>query len=229
MAVTVVLADDNLIVREGIAHVLSHPDGAIEVVALCHVADSLLTAVELHHPDVVVTDIRMPPTHTDEGIRLAATLRDRHPDVGVVVLSNYADPAYALALLERGSEGRSYVLKERVHDRSHLVSAVSTVAVGGSAMDPKVIQPLLLSRSRSGASPMAELTPREREVLGLIAQGASNLAISESLFLTKRAVEKHIHTIFMKLVLSGAQDVSKRVKATLMFLAEADPLPTRDA
>jgi DNA-binding NarL/FixJ family response regulator len=222
MAVTVALADDNLIVREGIAQVLADDEGGIEVVALCDGGDALLRAVETHRPDVVVTDIRMPPTNTDEGIRLAATLRETHPEIGVVVLSNYADPSYALALLETGLEGRSYLLKERVHDRSQLVSAIHTVAAGGSVMDQKIVEPLMLSRARADRSPLADLTTREYEVLAEIAQGRSNAAIAESLVLTKRAVEKHINSIFLKLNLSGAEDVSKRVKAALLFLSEVD-------
>ncbi|MEA2234063.1 MAG: hypothetical protein QOD83_3879 [Solirubrobacteraceae bacterium] len=222
MTVRVALAEDSFIVREGIAQVLSDHDGDLEVVALCGDVDSLLRAVEVERPHVVVTDIRMPPTNTDEGIRLAATLRQTHPQMGVVVLSNYADPTYALALLDSGSEGRAYLLKERVHDRSQLVSAIHTVAVGGSVMDPKIVEPLMHSRGRSERSALADLTAREREVLAQIAQGMSNAAIAGSLVLTKRAVEKHINSIFLKLNLSGAEDVSKRVKATLLFLAEVD-------
>jgi DNA-binding NarL/FixJ family response regulator len=221
MAVTVALAEDNFIVREGIAQVLSGDDG-IEVVALCGDLESLLEEGASLRPDVVVTDIRMPPTNTNEGIRLAAILRERHPRTGVVVLSNYADPAYALALLEAGSEGRSYLLKERVHDRSQLVSAITTVAVGGSLMDPKIVEPLMLSRARAQSSPLTDLTAREHEVLAQIAQGKSNAAIAGSLVLTKRAVEKHINSIFLKLNLADAEDVSKRVKATLLFLAAID-------
>jgi DNA-binding NarL/FixJ family response regulator len=222
MTLRVALAEDSFIVREGIAQVLSDAEGDVTVVARCEDVDSLLRALDEQRPDVVVTDIRMPPTNTDEGIRLAARLRDTHPEIGVVVLSNYADPAYALALLESGSEGRAYLLKERVHDRSQLVSAIHTVAVGGSAMDPKIVEPLMRSRRRSERSPLADLTSRELEVLGQIAQGMSNAAIADELVLTKRAVEKHINSIFLKLNLSGAEDVSKRVKATLMFLAQVD-------
>src|SRR3979409_1919660 len=163
MAVTVALADDNLIVREGIAQVLADDDAGIEVVALCDGGDALLRAVETLRPDVVVTDIRMPPTNTDEGIRLAATLRETHPEIGVVVLSNYADPSYALALLDTGLEGRSYLLKERVHDRSQLVSANHTVAVGGSVMDQRIVEPLMLSRARAARSPLADPTARGHE------------------------------------------------------------------
>jgi DNA-binding NarL/FixJ family response regulator len=221
MTLRVVLADDSFIVREGIAQVLSDASD-VTVVAECGDVDSLLRAVERERPDVVVTDIRMPPTNTDEGIRVAAHLRGRHPEMGVVILSNYADPAYALALLETGSEGRSYLLKERVHDRAQLVSAIHTVAAGGSVMDPKIIEPLMRARGGSDRSPLADLTSRELEVLGQIAQGMSNAAIAEELVLTKRAVEKHINSIFLKLNLSAAEDVSKRVKATLMFLAQVD-------
>jgi DNA-binding NarL/FixJ family response regulator len=221
MTVSVALADDNLLVREGIAQLLaSQPD--IEVVASCDDLDSLLEAIERRPPDVVVTDIRMPPTHSDEGIRLAALLRDRHPDIGVVVLSNYAEAGFAMGLLESGSEGRAYLLKERVHSRTQLASAIHSVAAGGSVMDPKIVEPLVAARSRADHSPLSELTTREREVLAEIAQGKSNAAIAESLVLTKRAVEKHINSIFLKLNLSDIQDVSKRVKAALLFLAEAD-------
>src|SRR3954469_4684453 len=224
MAVTVALADDNLIVREGIAQLLAEDD-SIEVVGLCADLGSLLELVDEREPDVVVTDIRMPPTHTDEGIRLAALLRHSHPEIGVVVLSNYANPVYALALLESGSEGRSYLLKERVHDRAQLVAAIPSVAVGGSVMDPKIVEPLIAARTHGVRSPLADLTPRERAVLSEIAQGKSNQAIAESLVLTKRAVEKHINSIFLKLNLADAEDVSKRVKAALMFLAEVDQAP----
>ena len=165
----------------------------------------------------------MPPTHSDEGIRAAAELRRTHPETGVVILSSYSDPAYALALLESGLERRAYVLKERVHDRAQLVSAIHAVAAGGSVMDPKVVEPLVLAKARAERSPLADLTSREREVLAQIAEGRSNAAIAESLVLTKRAVEKHINSIFMKLNLAYAEDVSKRVKATLLFLAETRP------
>jgi DNA-binding NarL/FixJ family response regulator len=219
MPVSVAVADDSLIVREGVSQILGRqPD--LEVVASCGDLPSLLEAVDSARPDVVVTDIRMPPTSTDEGIRVAALLRERHPDVGVVVLSNYAEPAYALALLESGSEGRAYLLKERVHDRSQLVAAIEAVAAGGSMMDPKIVEPLMVAKGRAESSPLAVLTSREREVLAEIAKGKSNSAIADSLFLTKRAVEKHINSIFLKLNLSFAEDVSKRVKATLLFLAE---------
>ncbi|HMI69914.1 MAG TPA: response regulator transcription factor [Solirubrobacteraceae bacterium] len=221
MSVSIAVADDSLIVREGIAQLLDgHPD--IEVVASCQDFDSLIAAVDDELPDVVVTDIRMPPTHTDEGIRLAALLRERHPDVGVVVLSNYAEAGFALALLDSGSEGRAYLLKERIHSRTQLAAAIQSVAAGGSVMDPKIVEPLVTAKSRAVRSPLTELTAREREVLSEIAQGKSNAAIADSLVLTKRAVEKHINSIFLKLNLSDSEDVSKRVKATLLFLADVD-------
>jgi DNA-binding NarL/FixJ family response regulator len=223
----VVIADDNLLVREGLEHVLT-AGGAIDVVASCEDLPSLLEAVESTQPDVVLTDIRMPPSRSDEGIRAATELRDSHPRVGVLVLSQYAEPTYALALLEAGSDGRGYLLKERVHDGAQVRSAVATVADGGSVIDPKVVELLVVATARSGDSPLAELTVREREVLAEIAQGKSNAAIGESLVLTKRSVEKHINSIFLKLDLADAGSVSKRVKAALLFLSEeAETRPTR--
>jgi DNA-binding NarL/FixJ family response regulator len=219
VTIRVVLAEDSYIVREGLEQVLARARG-VEVVATCVDLDSLLEAVESKHPDVVVTDIRMPPTETDEGIRAAAALRESHPEVGVVVLSQHDDPTYALALLDAGSEGRAYLLKERVTDGGQLVTAVEEVSRAGSVIDSKIVESLVHERSRASSSPVAELTSREQEVLAEIAQGKSNSAIAESLVLTKRAVEKHINAIFMKLGLAQADDVSKRVKATLMFLAQ---------
>jgi DNA-binding NarL/FixJ family response regulator len=226
MGTSVALADDNLLVREGIERILSG-EPEIDVVASCGDLPTLLESIELTRPDVVVTDIRMPPGDRDEGIQVASLMRERHPSIGVVVLSNYAEPAYALALLESGSEGRAYLLKERVHDRVQLVSAIESVAAGGSVLDSKVIEPLVASRSRAERSPLAVLTPREGEVLARIAQGKSNAAIAQDLVLTKRAVEKHINAIFLKLDLAFAEDVSKRVKATLLFLAESDSVAGR--
>ena len=225
MAVTVALAEDNLIVREGVVQLLSAPGTGVEIVSQSEGFDELMAAVEELHPDVVLTDIRMPPSFTDEGLRVAAILRDQRPEIGVVILSSYSDPAYALTLLESGLESRAYVLKERIHDRAQLVSAIHSVAVGGSVIDPKVVEPLVLARTRAERSPLADLTAREREVLAQIAQGKSNAAIAETLFLTKRAVEKHINSIFMKLNLAFDEDVSRRVKATLLFLAEVDGAP----
>jgi DNA-binding NarL/FixJ family response regulator len=220
MSVRVALADDSLIAREGIAQVLGDGDGDVEVVALCTDADELLRAVARDEPDVVITDIRMPPTSTDEGIKVAAQLRETHPQIGVVVVSQYSEPSYALTLLEAGSDRRAYLLKERILDRSQVVSAIRSVADGGSMIDPKVVEMLVAATARAERSPLGELTAREREVLGEIAQGKSNSAIAESLYLTKRAVEKHINAIFLKLGLADSDDVSKRVKAALMFLSE---------
>ncbi|HEX5922639.1 MAG TPA: response regulator transcription factor, partial [Baekduia sp.] len=217
-SIAIVLADDSLIVREGVGQILAGQAG-ISVVASCGDLPSLLAAVESERPDVVVTDIRMPPTSTDEGIRVAELLRETHPAIGVVVLSNYAEPAYALALLESGSEGRAYLLKERVHDRAQLVAAIEAVAVGGSMLDAKIVEPLVAAKLQVERSLLATLTAREREVLAEIAKGKSNAAIADTLVLTKRAVEKHINSIFLKLDLSYSEDVSKRVKATLLFLA----------
>jgi DNA-binding NarL/FixJ family response regulator len=221
MNIRVALGEDSLIVREGVRQLLAI-DPTVEIVAAVADFGALREACHLHTPDVVLTDIRMPPTNTDEGIRLAAELRDTHPGIGVVVLSQFSDPLYALALLERGSDGRAYLLKERVHNRAELMAAIRAVAEGGSMIDPKIVESLVAARSRADRSPLNELTAREREVLSEIAQGKSNTAIAESLFLTKRAVEKHINSIFLKLGLADAEDVSKRVKAALMFLSDAN-------
>jgi DNA-binding NarL/FixJ family response regulator len=221
MAIRIALGEDSLIVREGV-HQLLAVDPGVEIVAAVGDFDSLREACEQHRPDVVLTDIRMPPTGTDEGIRLAGELRDSHPEIGVVVLSQFSDPLYALALLERGSDRRAYLLKERVHNRAELMAAIRAVADGGSLIDPKIVEALVTARGRAERSPLNELTAREREVLAEIAQGKSNTAIAESLFLTKRAVEKHINSIFLKLGLAYAEDVSKRVKAALMFLSDAE-------
>jgi DNA-binding NarL/FixJ family response regulator len=219
VALRVVIADDSLLLREGLRELLASVDG-IEVAAACEDLPSLLEAVAAERPDVVITDIRMPPGRTDEGVQAAVALRASHPQVGVIVLSQYDDPAYALALLRDGSDRRGYLLKERVHDRSQITSAIETVAEGGSFVDPKVVESLVKARARADSSPLSQLTPREQEVLAQIAQGKSNAAIAESLVLTKRAVEKHINSIFLKLDLSESGDVSKRVKAALLFLAE---------
>src|SRR3954467_9035437 len=237
MPIRIALAEDSLIVREGV-HQLLATDPEIDIVAAVADQASLRRACDDASPDVVLTDIRMPPTNTDEGIRLAGELRDSHPSLGVVVLSQFSDPAYALALLERGSDGRACLLKERVHNRAELTAAIHAVADGGSMIDPKIVEALVAAPGRAerapphqppaparpGRAPLNELTARERQVLAEIAQGKSNTAIAESLFLTKRAVEKHINSIFLKLGLADAEDVSKRVKAALMFLAEV-PAP----
>ena len=219
MAIRVVLAEDSLLVREGVRQLLA-ADSAIEVVAAVGDVDELRDACERERPAVVVTDIRMPPNHTDEGIQFATELRTTHPEIGVVVLSQYSDPSYAIALLDDGSDGRAYLLKERIHNRAELTGAIRSVAAGGSVVDSSVVVALVHARSQSDHSPLKELTVREREVLSEIAQGKSNMAIAESLFLTKRAVEKHINAIFLKLGLANAEDVSKRVTAALMLLSE---------
>ena len=219
MAIRVVLAEDSLIVREGIEQLLA-ASPTVDVVGSCGDIDALLALVGAESPDVVMTDIRMPPSNTDEGIRVAAQLRETRPDIGVIVLSQYSEPAYVLELLAAGSDRRGYLLKERVHDRGQLVSAIDTVHQGGSVIDPKIVEVLVDAKARAERTPLAALTPREREVLAEMAEGKSNTAIAESLVLTKRAVEKHINAIFLKLGLASADDVSKRVKATLIFLAE---------
>ena len=213
------LADDSLLVREALEHILER-DPAVELVASCGDAAALFAAVERERPAVVITDVRMPPRFEDEGLALARQLRRSHPQVGVVVLSQYADPRLGLTLLEDGSDGRAYLLKERVHDRRELIAAIETVAHGGSLMDARVVEAMIEQRRRDDTSPLAELSPRELEILGEIAQGKSNAHIAEELVLTKRAVEKHINAIFLKLGLSHAEDVSRRVKAALIYLAE---------
>jgi DNA-binding NarL/FixJ family response regulator len=220
MPIRVVLGEDSLLVREGVKQLLD-ADPEIEVIAAVGDLDSLRSVCRRERPSVVVTDIRMPPSNTDEGIRFAGELRDTQPEVGVVVLSQYADPIYALALLDGGSARRAYLLKERVHNRAELTAAIQAVATGGSLVDSKIVDALVAVRSRAANSPLNELTTREREVLAEIARGKSNMAIAESLFLTKRAVEKHINAIFLKLGLANSEDVSKRVAATLMLLSES--------
>jgi len=221
MPLRLVIAEDHLLVREGVRTLLE-ADPELEVVAVCGDLESLFAAVEAERPDVVVTDIRMPPGDSDEGIQAADRLRTTHPDVGVVVLSQYATPSYALALLEAGSAGRSYLLKERVQEPDQLVSAVRTVAGGGSVIDPKVVEALVAVDARGERSPLKTLTPREIDVLREMAAGKSNAAIGKSLYLAERSVEKVIHSIFSKLGLTWESSVNKRVKAVLLFLAESD-------
>jgi DNA-binding NarL/FixJ family response regulator len=219
MTLRVVLADDSYLVREAIVHVLADvPE--VELAAVCSDVDELRRAIEAERPDVVVTDIRMPPTGDDEGLRVAAELRDSHPEMGVVVLSQYLEPRYALDLLADGSDGRAYLLKERVHDKADLTAAIEATAAGGSVIDAKVVDMLVTVRARVAASPLAGLTPRERAILGEIAEGKSNAAIARSLTLSKRAVEKHINSLFTKLELPESEDVSRRVRAALLFLAD---------
>ena len=217
----VVVADDSFLVREALVHLLD-TDPRVTLVASCEDGRELAETVDAELPDVVVTDIRMPPSGDDEGIRFARRLRETHPEIGVVVVSQHADPRYGLALLDHGSDGRAYLLKDRLRDREHLIAAVYAVADGGSVVDAKVVEALIAARTVDHRSPLNELTRRELEILSHLAQGKSNQAIADVLFLSKRAVEKHINTIFMKLGLTQADDdVSRRVKAALIYLAGA--------
>jgi len=220
VAIRLVLAEDHYLIREGVRRLLE-TEPELEVAAVCGDLGALLAAVEAERPDVVVTDIRMPPDGTDEGIRAAAQLRETNPEVGVVVLSQYTNPSYALALLEGGSEGRAYLLKERVDDLGQLVSAIRAVAEGGSVIDPKVVEALVAESARSEQSPLNQLTPREHDVLREMAEGKNNAAIAEALFLGERSVEKVIHSIFLKLGLTWETTIHKRVKAVVLYLAES--------
>jgi DNA-binding NarL/FixJ family response regulator len=221
VAIRVVLAEDHYLVREGVRRLLE-ADPEIEVVAACGDLPSLLAAVEEEQPDVVLTDIRMPPTGGDEGIQAAERLRTTHPEIGVVVLSQYGEPGYAVALLEGGTARRAYLLKERVDDLGQLVRAIRAVASGGSMIDPKVVEGLVAEKARAEASPMSELTARERDVLREMAEGKNNAAIAETLFLTERSVEKVIHSIFQKLGLGWEPSIHKRVKAVILYLAAGE-------
>jgi DNA-binding NarL/FixJ family response regulator len=221
MPIRVVIAEDNYLLRQAV-QLLVATQPELELAAVCADLPSLLAAIEAHQPDVVITDIRMPPTGTDEGLQAASRLRDTNPEAGVVVLSQYAEPQYALALLEKGAARRAYLLKERVSDVEQLVAAIREVARGGSVIDPMVVEALVSARSAQPSSPLHELTPRERETLGEMAQGKSNAAIAASLFLSERAVEKHINAIFSKLGLTEEPDINRRVKAVLLFLGQQD-------
>jgi DNA-binding NarL/FixJ family response regulator len=221
MAIRLVLAEDHFLVREGVRRLLeAQPE--LELAAVCGDLGSLLAAVDAERPDVVVTDIRMPPGDEDEGIQAAERLRETNPEIGVVVLSQYANPTYALALLEGGSSRRAYLLKERIQDLEQLVAAIRTVAEGGSVIDAKVVEALVAANARGEESPLNQLTPRERDVLREMAAGKTNAAIADSLFLTERSVEKVIHSIFLKLGLTWETAVHKRVKAVILYLAESD-------
>lgn len=221
MAIRLVLAEDHYLVREGVRSLLeAQPE--FEVAAVCGDLASLLDAVDRERPDVVVTDIRMPPSHSDEGIQAARRLRETNPGVGVVVLSQFANPSYALALLDTGSAGRAYVLKERVQDPNQLVAAIRSVADGGSLIDSKVVDGLVADRSRAALSPLGQLTARERDVLRKMAEGKNNASIAEVLVVTERSVEKIINSLFMKLGLTWEPSVNKRVMAVILYLAESD-------
>jgi DNA-binding NarL/FixJ family response regulator len=219
--VRVVFAEDNYLVREGTAALLQASDD-VDLIGTASALDELLLAVEELKPEVVLTDIRMPPTNTTEGIDAARRIRSDHPDIGVVVLSQFAEEEYAYELLKDGAAGLGYLLKERVANLDELVRALNEVAKGGSVLDPKVVEALVSAKDRMAHSLLATLTDREREVLEHMAQGQNNASIGKSLFLTERAVEKHINSLFHKLGLSEETDVHRRVMAVLAFLRESD-------
>jgi DNA-binding NarL/FixJ family response regulator len=224
--VRVVFAEDNYLVREGTAALLASSDG-VDLVATASDLDGLLAEVEAERPDAVLTDIRMPPTNTTEGIVAARAIRERHPEVGVVVLSQYAEEDYAYELLKDGAAGLGYLLKERVANVEEVVRALNEVSNGGSVLDPRIVEALVARKDKLAHSPLAQLTEREREVLGHMAQGQNNAAIARSLFLTERAVEKHINSLFHKLGLSEEPDVHRRVMAVLAFLRDTEhPQPS---
>jgi DNA-binding NarL/FixJ family response regulator len=224
MPIRLVFAEDDYLVREGTAALLATTE-EVEVVATVADLPSLMDAVEQHRPDAVLTDIRMPPSKTTEGIDAAHRIRSEHPEIGVVVLSQYAEEEYAYELLRDGASGLGYLLKERVANLDELVRAIGEVARGGSVLDPRVVEGLVSRKERLGHSPLAELTEREREVLERMAQGMNNAAIARSLFLTERAVEKHINSLFHKLGLSEEADVNRRVMAVLAYLRESGAPP----
>jgi DNA-binding NarL/FixJ family response regulator len=219
--IRVVFAEDNYLVREGTAALLATSD-AVEIVGTATTRGELLAAVEEHLPDAVLTDIRMPPTNSNDGIEAAKEIRSKHPEIGVVVLSQFAEEDYAFELLKDGAAGLGYLLKERVADVGELVRALGEVAKGGSVLDPKVVEALVAAKERMAHSPIAQLTEREREVLANMAQGRNNAAIAKALFLTERAVEKHINSLFHKLGLTEEPDVHRRVMAVLAFLRETE-------
>jgi DNA-binding NarL/FixJ family response regulator len=218
--IRVLLAEDNALLRQGLARLIESRSG-LELVGTAEDLPTLLVQFDELEPDVVVTDIRMPPTGTDEGIRAASEISARRPDTGVVVLSQYAEPPYALALLAEGSAGRAYLLKERVAGVDELAGAIVEVARGGSVIDPAVVEALVAANMRNRSSELERLTPREREILAEMAQGKSNAAIAATLVISERAVEKHSNSIFSKLGLSEEADLNRRVKAVLLYLSEA--------
>jgi DNA-binding NarL/FixJ family response regulator len=224
MTLRVVFAEDNYLVREGTSSLLREIQD-LELVATASDYEGLMEAVESESPDVVITDIRMPPSNTTEGIKAARKIRADHPEIGVVVLSQYAEEQYAYELLKDGATGLGYLLKERVADVDELVRAIQEVARGGSVLDPRVVENLIARRQRLAQSPLQRLTGREREVLQGMAEGKNNAAIAEALFLTERAVEKHINSLFHKLSLSAEPAVHRRVMAVLAFLKESDHSP----
>jgi len=217
MVLRLVLAEDSFLMRDGINALLALDD-EVHVVASCEDYDTLLTAVEEHRPDVVLTDIRMPPSQSDEGIRAADAIRSAHPEIGVVVLSQYVEPEYARRLFENGSDGRAYLLKERVADLDELGAAIRLAADGGSVVDPKVVEALIGVEANRESIALDRLTDREQEVLAEMAAGKSNSSIGEALFISARSVEKHINAIFTKLDLVQTDDVHRRVRAVLVYL-----------
>jgi DNA-binding NarL/FixJ family response regulator len=212
--VRVVIAEDSVLLREGVARILA--DAGFEVVGQAGTADELMLKVRSYSPDVAIVDIRMPPTHTDEGLRAAQEIREKHPGMGVLVLSQYVEPAYAMELLAESAEGVGYLLKDRVSDVGEFADAVRRVGDGGSALDPTIVSQLV--GRRRGDDPLGQLTAREREVLGLMAEGRSNQGIAERLVVTERAVEKHVTSIFGKLRLPAAPADHRRVLAVLAYL-----------
>jgi DNA-binding NarL/FixJ family response regulator len=212
--VRVVIAEDSVLLREGVARILA--DAGFEVVGQAGTAEELMLKVRSYSPDVAIVDIRMPPTHTDEGLQAAHEIREKHPGIGVLVLSQYVEPAYAMELLAESAEGVGYLLKDRISDVQEFSDAVRRVADGGSALDPQIVSQLV--GRRRGDDPLGELTPREREVLGLMAEGRSNQGIAECLVVTERAVEKHVTSIFSKLSLPAATADHRRVLAVLAYL-----------
>jgi len=216
--IRVVLAEDTYLTREGIARVIEHAED-IELAGLCEDADAARNTVEELRPDVLVTDIRMPPTHRDEGIQLATELRESYPELGVIVLSQHVELLYALELFEHGTGRRAYLLKERVRDPDELHRAIRDVAAGGTAVDPLIVDELLQARQNGRDGRLADLTPREQDILRLLAEGHSNQAIAAELGLSTRTVEHGINAIFPKLGLRPSDDVNRRVKAALLYLS----------
>jgi DNA-binding NarL/FixJ family response regulator len=219
--IRVVFAEDNYLVREGTAALLQNT-GSVDLVGTAASFDELLEQVEETRPEAVLTDIRMPPTNSTEGIDAAKRIRQEHPDVGVVVLSQYAEEEYAYELLKDGAAGLGYLLKERVSDLDEVVRALNEVSKGGSVLDPKVVEALVSAKDKMAHSPLASVTDREREVLEQMAQGKNNASIAKTLFLTERAVEKHINSLFHKLGLTEEPEVHRRVMAVLAFLRERE-------
>lgn len=222
MALRVVFADDNYLVREGVSALLAEVDD-IDLVDTVADPHSLMKSVAEHQPDAVLTDIRMPPTHTNEGIEAAKRIRAEHPDTGVVVLSQYVEEDYAFELLADGVAGLGYLLKERVSDLAELVRALHEVARGGSVLDPKVVEGLLARKASEARSPLLGLTDREREVLQEMATGRNNATIAKTLYMSDRAVEKHIGSVFQKLGLVDEREVNRRVMAVLAYLEATGP------